>query len=99
MALVIVVTALGTILLTIVVMNFATPEKKLERKVEHRFPVADPQFAREMSVLMGPTILSGNHVTPLQNGREIFPAMLAAIRARQRLDHVRDLHLLVRRDR
>jgi cardiolipin synthase len=80
MAWVIVITALTTVLLTVVVMNFATPEKKLERKVEHRFGIADPQFQREMSVMMGPSILPGNRITPLQNGAEIFPAMLAAIR-------------------
>jgi cardiolipin synthase len=77
---VIVLTVLGTVALTIVVMNFMTPEKKLERKVEHRFSVDDPQFQREMSVLMGPSVLSGNRITALQNGDEIFPAMLAAIR-------------------
>jgi cardiolipin synthase len=38
MLLVIVVTALGTLLLAVVAMNFVTPEKKIQRKVEHRFP-------------------------------------------------------------
>ena len=80
MLLVIVVTALGTLFLTVVAMNFATPEKKLERKVEHRFAVADQQFPREMSVMMGPSIMPGNRIEALQNGREIFPAMLEAIR-------------------
>lgn len=80
MAWAIVITALVTLLLTILGMNFMTPEKKLERKVEHRFPIADPQFRREMSVMMGPSILAGNRITPLQNGEEIFPAMLEAIR-------------------
>jgi cardiolipin synthase len=60
-------------------MNFATPEKKLERKIEHRYSVADPQFKREMGVLLGPAILPGNTITDLENGDEIFPAMLQAI--------------------
>ena len=77
---VIVATALGTVAITLVVMNFLTPEKKLQRKVDHRYRIDDPQFRREMSVLMGPSVLPGNLVTPLQNGQEIFPAMLAAIR-------------------
>jgi phosphatidylserine/phosphatidylglycerophosphate/cardiolipin synthase-like enzyme len=51
----------------------------LERKVEHRYKVSDPQFRREMSVLLGPAIVRGNKVTALQNGDEIFPAMLLAI--------------------
>jgi cardiolipin synthase len=49
--------------------------------VEHRFGIADPQFRREMSVLLGPSIVGGNRIIALQNGAEIFPAMLEAIRA------------------
>jgi cardiolipin synthase A/B len=59
-------------------------EEDLERKIEHRYGVADPQFRREMSVMLGPSILPGNHVVDLQNGEEIFPAMLGAIRGAQR---------------
>ncbi|MEO6366245.1 MAG: phospholipase D-like domain-containing protein [Luteimonas sp.] len=75
----IVITVVATALLIFLGMNFATPEKELERKIEHRYSVADPQFKREMSVLMGPAIISGNRVSDLQNGAEIFPAMLEAI--------------------
>ena len=77
----IVLTAVATIFLVVLAMNFATPEKKLERKIEHRYNVADPQFQREMGVMLGPAILHGNRVTDLENGDEIFPAMLAAIRS------------------
>ena len=77
----------GTILATIVVVvfaiNFATPEKKLERTVTHHYAIGDPQFRREMSVMMGPSVLPGNEVTALNNGEEIFPAMLEAIRGAQ----------------
>ncbi len=75
----IVITAVVTVLVVVLAMNFATPEKKLERKIEHRYSVADPQFRREMAVMLGPGIVPGNRVTDLQNGREIFPAMLAAV--------------------
>ncbi|MGM0669586.1 MAG: phospholipase D-like domain-containing protein [Gemmatimonadota bacterium] len=54
--------------------------KGLTRKVRHLYGVSDPQFRREMSVMLGPSITSGNHVTALHNGDEIFPAMLEAIR-------------------
>jgi cardiolipin synthase len=76
----IVVTAILTGLAVVLALNFATPEKQLERKIEHRYAVADPQFRREMSVMLGPSIIPGNHVVDLQNGAEIFPAMLEAIR-------------------
>ncbi|MDB6164240.1 MAG: cardiolipin synthase [Xanthomonadaceae bacterium] len=75
----IVFTVLATILAVVLAMNFATPEKKLERKIEHRYGIADPQFRREMGVLLGPAIVPGNRVTDLENGDEIFPAMLEAI--------------------
>jgi cardiolipin synthase len=78
-------TILTTIALTVVAvvltMNFSTPEKKLERRIGHRYDIADPQYRREMSVLLGPAILPGNHVVDLQNGKEIFPSMLEAIRS------------------
>lgn len=73
-------TALITLLVVVFAMNFSTPERKLERKVEHRYGISSPQFQREMSVLLGPSITAGNQVQALQNGAEIFPAMLAAIR-------------------
>ena len=79
MAWTIVLTATLTVLAVVLAMNFSTPEKKIERKVEHRHAIADPQFRREMSVLLGPAILPGNQVTAYQNGDEIFPAMLDAI--------------------
>ena len=78
------VTALVTVILVVLAMNFATPEKKLERKIEHRYAAADPQFRREMGVLLGPGIMAGNHITDLENGKEIFPSMLEAIHGAQR---------------
>jgi cardiolipin synthase A/B len=77
----IVITALVTVVLVAVGLNFVAPEKKLERRIEHRHAIADPQFLREMSVMMGPSVIPGNRVTALQNGAEIFPAMLEAIHA------------------
>lgn len=80
----VITTVLLTALAIVLAANFKTPEKALERKLEHRYAVADPQFRREMGVMLGPGIVPGNHIDDLQNGDEIFPAMLAAIRAAQR---------------
>ena len=80
MALTIAITALVTLLAVTLAMNFKTSEKTLERKIEHRYAVSDPQFRREMGVLLGPGILPGNRVIDFENGDEIFPAMLEAIR-------------------
>ena len=78
------ITVLVTVLAVVLAMNFATPEKKLDRKIEHHYAISDPQYRREMSVMLGPAIVGGNRVEDLQNGDEIFPAMLSAIRAAQK---------------
>lgn len=72
---------LATLLVTIVVLNFRKPEKEPHHRVERSYSIRDPQFKREMGVLLGPAIVGGNQIEVLQNGDEIFPAMLAAIRA------------------
>ncbi|HEX2862272.1 MAG TPA: phospholipase D-like domain-containing protein, partial [Lacunisphaera sp.] len=42
--------------------------------------VSDPLFPGSVGPLLGAEFLDGNTIEPLINGREIFPAMLAAIR-------------------
>lgn len=79
----VIISALTGALLLVLAQNFMTSEKKLERKIEHGYALTDPQFKREMSVMLGPTITPGNRITALQNGSEIFPAMLTAIRQAQ----------------
>lgn len=73
-----------TIVAVVIAMNFATPEKRLEQAPVHRYRVSDPEFRREMGVMLGPSITHGNQVVDLQNGDEIFPAMLAAIASAER---------------
>jgi cardiolipin synthase len=73
-------TSAVTVLLALVAWNFARPEKQLERQITHRYAIADEAFRREMSVLLGPTIVGGNDIRALQNGDEIFPEILAAVR-------------------
>ena len=64
----------------LIVVNFATGEKEIERHVERVYALDDPQFARELGVLLGPPFVQGNSATALLNGDEIFPPMLKAIR-------------------
>jgi cardiolipin synthase A/B len=75
--------ALG-ILLAVIVANFISSEKHLRHRIQSAYAVHDEQFARSMSSLLGPPLVGGNRVTTLVNGDEIFPAMLAAIRAARR---------------
>ena len=64
--------------------NFFATEKKIRHKIEADYAVGDPTFARMVGDLLGPPLLQGNQVIMFQNGEEIFPAMLAAIRSAQR---------------
>ncbi len=77
---IVLITAIVTIIATVIVLNFATAEKKIEQTIERRYGVSDPEFSRTMGVLLGPAIIGGNRVEVLINGDRIFPAMLEAIR-------------------
>jgi len=61
--------------------NVSEGEKRIDTRVESLYGVSDPQYLRSMGVLLGPTIIEGNSVKHLENGAEIFPAMLEAIRS------------------
>jgi cardiolipin synthase A/B len=77
----IVVGPLAGMLATILILNFAMPEKRIRQSLVHQHGISDPQFRRELGTLLGPPIVEGNSAVNLENGKEIFPAMLAAIRA------------------
>jgi cardiolipin synthase len=80
----ILITAGASIVLTVLVMNLMTGEKKIEQHIEPLYAVSDPQFVRSMGELLGPPLVGGNRVEALANGDEIFPAMLAAIRSAEK---------------
>jgi cardiolipin synthase len=77
-----------TVLLTaasgLLLINCSGGEKDLEQQVQREYGTGDPQFRRTMSSLLEAPIVQGNRVADLQNGAEIFPAMLEAIRGAQR---------------
>ncbi len=73
------VTAVASSLATLFLRNFISGEKKIKKRILRRYPITGGQFERSMSELLGPPILGGNRITRLENGAEIFPAMLAGI--------------------
>lgn len=77
--LVIVITAIVTLIATIIFRNLATPERRLDYQIAE-ITSTEPTFERCMGHLLGPPLVGGNLVTTLNNGDEIFPAMLDAIR-------------------
>jgi cardiolipin synthase A/B len=70
-----------TLACVLLVVNFMGGEKKIQRRIERLYSLDDPRFRHELGVLLGPTFVAGNRHRALQNGDEIFPAMLTAIRS------------------
>jgi cardiolipin synthase len=64
--------------------NFFPTEKKIHHEIVTNYAVGDDVFVRVMGNLFGPPLLKGNKVTALENGDQIFPALLEAIRSAQR---------------
>src|SRR4029434_6847117 len=64
--------------------NFFPSEKKIHHEIITDYAVGDDVFVRTMGNLLGPPLLKGNKVTALENGDQIFPALLEAIRSAQR---------------
>lgn len=81
--LIVLLTALVTGALVLLALNFTAGEKKVQHEVPRLYSTASPQFERALGSLLGPGIVDGNEVTELLNGDQIFPPMLAAIRAAQ----------------
>jgi cardiolipin synthase len=78
------IAVVATAAVTLFFANVLPGEKKIEQPIAALYGVGDPQFLRSMGRLLGPSLLAGNHVVGLQNGDEIFPSMLAAIRSARR---------------
>jgi cardiolipin synthase len=72
-------TAAVTLLIVLVARNLSSGEKKINHEVESSWGIDSPQFERVLGSLLGPPIVDGNRIEGLQNGDQIFPAMLDAI--------------------
>ena len=73
--------ALGGAATLFIARNFFPTEKKIGHDVRTDYSAGDEVFARTMGNLLGPPLLAGNKVTVLENGEQIFPAMLEGIRS------------------
>jgi len=58
--------------------------KQPREEVAPLYSAAAPEFRQSAGSLLGPNFVGGNNITTLINGREIFPAMLVAIRSAKR---------------
>src|SRR4029450_10770272 len=78
------VAAASSLATLFVVRNFFPAEKKVRHPIRANYNVGDDIFVRTMGHLLGPALVEGNKVAPLENGDQIFPAMLSGIRSAQR---------------
>ncbi|WP_208508619.1 phospholipase D-like domain-containing protein [Variovorax paradoxus] len=69
-----------TLAATLLVLNLTSGEKKLDEQVRREYALHDPQYQRALGAMLGPPITDGNRFEAFQNGDQIFPPMLAAIR-------------------
>ncbi len=72
---------LSTVILCILILNLRPHQVRLDQKIQIDYAITDPQFSQTMGHLLSTPIVSGNTVRAFQNGEEIFPAMLEAIRS------------------
>ena len=77
---IIVITIIFTAISMLIILNFVTGEKKIQRKLDKQYSIHDLQFGRSVSALLGPAFIGDNEVKVLTNGDKIFPEMLKAIR-------------------
>jgi len=70
-------------MLLFVALGFAgcMTKPRLQYKISSDYTVKDPQFLQTMGNLLGAPLRGSNTVKTYQNGDEIFPAMLEAIRS------------------
>lgn len=76
----IVIAAVSAFLATIIAINLKGGEKQIRYHLDERLDVGSPAFIDSMGNLLGPQLMSGNEITAYQNGDQIFPPMLDAIR-------------------
>ena len=55
--------------------------KQPRQEITTLYSASSPEFRQSAGALLGPDFVSGNNITTLVNGTQIFPAMLGAIRS------------------
>ena len=75
---------LGGLIFFLGLLIYTSSARMLSNPIESTVSVADPLFRDFAGPLLGADFLKGNTVEPLINGREIFPAMIAAIGTAQK---------------
>lgn len=73
-------TIITTLLLCLIAFNLKSTGKRIDHAIKPIGDLEDKHVKKSIGELLGPPLLSGNKITHLKNGVEIFPAMLEAIK-------------------
>ncbi len=73
--------AIGGALILLLVFNLSSGKPRLVAEIEPLYAVGTEEFDRALTRLLGAPLVAGNRIDALQNGDEIFPAMLEAIKS------------------
>ena len=76
--------ALGAAFALSVAISLLNRPEEVRYDVPHAFGVRDPTFLPSVQATEGSSMIDGNRISILQNGVEIFPAMLDAIASAQK---------------
>ena len=68
-----------TIFISILILNLKSPGKRIEHEIQPLGTLDSTIVMKSMGELLGPPLYSGNKITHLENGNEIFASMLEAI--------------------
>lgn len=68
----------------VVVLSGCSGNSRIQGPLPAVTGARSPEFRREMGALLGAGLTTGNRIETLNNGNEIFPAMLRAIRGARR---------------
>jgi cardiolipin synthase len=80
--------ALGVAFALAVAISLLNRPTRVRYVLPHSFGVRDATFLPSLHAIGGPRMVGGNSVSILENGVEILPAMLAAIRAAEKSVHM-----------
>lgn len=78
---IIICTSLATFFICLLIFNLKSPGKRIEHKIDPQGRLDSPIVMKSIGELLGPPLVSGNLVTHLKNGDEIFASMLEAIKS------------------
>ena len=77
-------TVVATALAVLLVANLSLGDKHIDKQVDTLYAASDAQFRRNVNVMFGPALVSGNRTQALVNGEVFFADMLEAIRGARR---------------